>query len=226
VPKSLETVLKRSSIFLIVVTLFLFGLGQLTQAHPHAWIDLRAEVKLDDQGRITAVDVEWTFDPYYTVFTLEGILKDGLALQPALNALARENLKNLREYDYFLDIRADGVKMKTREVSDFQTEMRGERLWMRFEAPLETPIDPKALPVSVSSYDPTFYIEVLYVEEGLPVTFKDSSGGAVTGSCFAEIVKPTPTMEDSLFAASLGPNEDGGTSLGEIFAEKAILTCK
>ena len=41
------------------------------QAHPHAWIDLRSTVVLDDAGRITAIEQQWLFDPLYTVFATD-----------------------------------------------------------------------------------------------------------------------------------------------------------
>lgn len=225
-PEGVKNMLKYPHIMLIATTLLLFGVTQQAQAHPHAWIDLRTVVKFDDQGRITAVDVDWTFDPYYTLFSLEEIQEAGTALQPGLDAIARESLVYLREYDYFITVHANGAKQAIGDVTEFQTEIRGERLWMRFEAPLATPIDPKAMSVSVSSYDPTFYIEVLYAEEGPLMTFEDANNGAPVKTCSAEIIQPNPTMEERMFAASLGPDEDGGTSLGEIFAEKAVLTCK
>lgn len=210
---------------LLLTALLLFGWSPAAQAHPHAWIDLRTAVKIDSQGRITAVELDWTFDPYYTLFTLEGIVAAGTPLQPSLDALARENLVNLRDFDYFFDVRADGKRQVLGEVTHYQTEIRDEHLWMRFEVPLATPIDPKALPVSISSYDPTYYIEVLYAEDGPLVTFEDAATGAALEICTADIVLPNPTMEERFFAASLGPDEDGGTALGEIFAEKAVLAC-
>ena len=41
-----------------------------TLAHPHAWIDLRSRVVLDDGGRVRALELDWLFDDFYTASSL------------------------------------------------------------------------------------------------------------------------------------------------------------
>ena len=35
-------------------------------AHPHAWIDLRSTVVLNEAGQAVALEQEWLFDDFYT----------------------------------------------------------------------------------------------------------------------------------------------------------------
>lgn len=41
-------------------------------AHPHVWIEMRSDVVIDDQGLITAFNIQWTFDDGYTQMALDG----------------------------------------------------------------------------------------------------------------------------------------------------------
>jgi len=205
-----------SGVVLVVMTL-------AAQAHPHAWIDLRSTVKHDEQGRVSALVMDWTFGQYYSAFILEDILKQGTPtpekLAEMLNATGRENLTNLREYDYFTVVKADGEKQTLGDVVEFKTEIRDRRLWMRFEIPLPTPIDPKVHKITYAVFDPTYYIEILYAEKGPLVTFEG------TNTCQAEIIAPTPPTEVIGLAASLDQTQSGGDTLGAYFAETVALTC-
>ncbi|OEJ66919.1 DUF1007 family protein [Magnetovibrio blakemorei] len=207
----------------VVAVIVWIAASPLAQAHPHAWIDLRSTVKQDEQGRVSALVMDWTFGLYYSAFILEDILKQGTPspenLAKLLNETASENLKNLREYDYFTVVKADDEKQTLGDVAEFKTEIRDQRLWMRFEIPLPTPIDPKAHKITYAVFDPTYYIEILYAEKGPLVTFEN------TNTCQAEIIAPTPPTEVIGLAASLDQTQNGGDTLGTYFAETVALTC-
>lgn len=216
--------LRRLLFTVCLAAIALVGMVRVAQTHPHAWIDLQSTVKLDERGQIVALVVDWTFGVYYTAFILEGVLDAGTPLAETLDAVARENLTNLREFDYFTTLKADGEKQKLADVQSFETAVRDNRLWMRFEIPLATPVDPKAHTVTYAVYDPAYYIEILYVEQGERVAIAAPS--TKTAPCTAEIIAPTPSAEVIGFAASLDTTQSGGASLGEQFAETVKLSCK
>jgi ABC-type uncharacterized transport system substrate-binding protein len=79
-------------------------------SHPHAWIETRSDVVFDDDGRITAINVEWVFDQWYSELAVEGLdtNNDGYYSAGELHPLARENLIALKDYGYFVYARSGG----------------------------------------------------------------------------------------------------------------------
>lgn len=205
---------------LLALSLALAGLTPSAKAHPHAWIDLKSTLIFDEDGQIVAVEMYWLFDDFYTAFVLEDIeyATDGKAA--ALIELAGANLENLAEYGYFADFQADGERVTYGPVETYDSGMEGERLWMSFVVPLSRPVDPREERVTFAVYDPTYYIEILYVAEGEKLRLSPEDTG-----CTARIQPPNPDPEVVAFAASLGPEESGGDSLGLLFAETVTVEC-
>lgn len=190
-------------------------------AHPHAWIDLRSTVILDGEGRMTAIEQEWLFDEFYTMFVIDGLAESELQEAAVLKELTRGNLENLRDYDYFTEVRADGGRIGFETVEEYESELRGPRLWMRFVVPLQTPIDPASQTLSYSVFDPTFYIEILHLE-GDVVAFR----GSGSAGCFGEIVPPNPSPETVTLAQALDRDAAADDTLGRVFAERVEVTCR
>jgi len=190
-------------------------------AHPHGWIDLRTTVILDDTGRIIALEQEWLFDELYTVFATDGWDMESSAGKSALHELAKGNLENLKEYDYFTELLVDGDRRTPGKVQEFETEIRNARIWMRFVVPLDSPIDPGTASFSYSVYDPTYYIEVLHME-GDVIAFR----GPASGHCAGEITSPEPTFEAVSLAQSLAIDDEADDTLGRLFAERVDVTCR
>lgn len=188
--------------------------------HPHAWIDLRSRVLLDDQGRIEALELDWLFDDFYTTFIAGEFVEAGKSSEEFLRDLARENLANLTEYDYFTDVKVDGVKIALGDVTRYEMGLLDNRLWLRFELPLGAPVDPKRHRVSFAVYDPTYYIEILNME-GEPITFS----GPDADGCLGRIIPANPTPEAMSLAYALDQTETAGDGLGELFAETIEIEC-
>jgi ABC-type uncharacterized transport system substrate-binding protein len=198
----------------------LMALAPSVLAHPHAWIDLRSRVLLDDAGRVKAFEFAWLFDDYYTVLVAEELGLGGTPSKEYLDEIASRNLTNLREYDYFTAVTHAGVRQAIADVTTYETEVHDGRLWMRFEVPLEEPIDPRAGEVTFSVYDPTYWIEILHLEAE-PILF---SGTGAEG-CLGEIIQPNPTIEQVTLANALDKDETAGEGLGELFAETVKVSC-
>lgn len=194
--------------------------AQTAFSHPHAWIDLRSRVLLNDKGEIRALELAWWFDDYYTVLVAEELGTGEQPTEDYLDEIAERNLSNLQEYEYFTAITYDGERQAVSEVTRYDTEVRDGRLWMRFEVPLATPIDPKAGEVTFSVYDPTYWIEIVHLE-GEPILFS----GERAEQCLGEIKQPNPTIEEVSLAAALDQDETAGDGLGELFAETVVVSC-
>lgn len=205
----------------LILVLGLAG-GRGAGAHPHVWIDLRTTVVTDAAGRVTAIEQEWLFDPIYSAYVTGGADPATERGREALADLMDESMRNLREYDYFMRVRADGARLALGDVADGYTpQMSGDRLLYRFTVPLEEPVDPRGRDVDIAVFDPTYYIEMLHLE-GDVVAFR---GPSSTG-CGARIIQPTPDMDAIALAQSLDKDAAADDTLGAQFAETVIVTCK
>ena len=193
-----------------------------SDAHPHAWIDLRSSVVLDEDSNVTGIRVHWIFDEFYTLFTLEVIDpdRDGNADPEQVRKLAEENLKNLAAYSYFTYVKVDGKQPDYGTVVDYDSYLEGENLIMEFVVPLDQPVDPRTQEVSFAVYDPTYYIEIFHVDAQ-----SFTAEGPMPEGCALELEEPNPNPEMVSFAASLDQTESGGDGLGAFFAEQVHLRC-
>jgi ABC-type uncharacterized transport system substrate-binding protein len=196
------------------------AVGSEALAHPHAWIDLRSRVIIDDDGRIAALELDWLFDDFYTAFIAEDFAEEGRPASEYLPEVASTNLANLAEFDYFTDIRLDGERLALGAPAGAETGLRDQRLWLRFEVPLVEPVDPRSGQLTFAIYDPTYYIEILYLD-GEFVTFS----GPGADACFGRIVPPDPSFEAIALASALDRTQSGGDGLGELFAETVVVEC-
>lgn len=193
---------------------------QTANAHPHAWIDLRSGVILNGDGKIEALTLEWRFDEFYSAFVLEDIARAGEVTDEALQTLVQENMVSLRDYNYFVEAQYDGEPVALGDARDGTMVEKNKRLVMRFVVTLAEPVDPKARDFEYAVYDPSYYVEILHVENDL-VTVT----GPGAGNCLAMIKSPDPDAEAVGLAASLGKNEQGPPGIGRLFAEVVAVTC-
>ncbi len=192
------------------------------RAHPHAYIDFLIELRFDAEGRVAALRQTWLFDEFYTAFVTAGADAnwDGKPDPEMLEAVTRENIKNLAEYDYFTHVSSGEAKVSFGTASEVATAMRDQRLVMSFTLPLATPVSASDMPLNYSLYDPTYYIEMLHAKDGEPIAF-----ASPPKPCTFEKKIPKPDADIVIMAASLGKNESGGDGLGVLFAEKVTVRC-
>src|SRR3546814_12749962 len=67
---------------------------------------------------------------------------------------------DLKEYNYFTEITADGAALSFSTVSAYEARYEDDILTPEFTIPLAAPVDPRRVQVAFRSYDPTFYIAV------------------------------------------------------------------
>ena len=72
-------------------------------AHPHVFVDAKAEIVFDREGRMTAVRHIWQFDEAFTSFAIQGLDadNDGKLSDDELQPLAKVNVDSLKEYGFF-----------------------------------------------------------------------------------------------------------------------------
>jgi ABC-type uncharacterized transport system substrate-binding protein len=195
--------------------------GGPSAAHPHAWIDVESRLSLDAEGRVVGIVEEWLFDEFYTAFITDGVDRDPAKLQPALEALARRNLGNLKEYGYFTDLRVGDRRLDWAEATDVATGLRGERLWLRFTLPLREPAPARGRWLAYAIYDPSYFVEMLHTEGSRPAL--ETPAGL---ACAATLTPPSPSPEKQSLAAALDRTQNAGESLGVHFAEWVTVRCE
>ena len=184
---------------------------------------MRSALLFNDVGQVTGLRVHWVFDEFYTVFALDGLETDdeGRPTAESLRALADLNVTSLADYDYFTKLTVDGAPADFETVSEYESFVWEDRLVLVFTVPLAEPVNPQNGRLAYAVFDPTYYIEILHVEEE-PVLLE----GSVPEGCAPELIKPNPDIETVSLAASLDKTESAGDGLGAFFAERVVLNCE
>jgi ABC-type uncharacterized transport system substrate-binding protein len=196
-------------------------------AHPHVWITMRSDVVFNDKAEVTGIAVEWTFDDGYTQMALDGLDAngDGVYSQSELEPLTQENLKSLKDYNYFIVPRADGKVVTMTDPAEYGQIYSNGKLALHFTIPLANPVDPRKVEFLYKIYDPEFFIALDYVEE-------DPVGviGEIPKGCHLE-VKPVVSDQQleqtrqmlSTKGTDWKPPED--EDFGGMFAQPALVMC-
>ena len=206
---------------LALVAPFAALFANAASAHPHVWITGQEQVIFGPKGEITAIRHSWVFDEMYSAFVTEGVGKKGQILtKDDLAPLAKSNVEDLAEFDYFTHARIQSVKVEFGAPTDYSLEERPDKLVvLRFTMPLKTPATAKLFSFQV--YDPTYFV-AFELDKQNGVSFVNAPKGCtnnVTGA------KPLAAEESKklteLFFSGLSPGSDFGVKL----ASAVIVAC-
>ncbi|MFN0191741.1 MAG: DUF1007 family protein [Aestuariivirga sp.] len=197
-------------------------------AHPHVWVEMRSDVVFDDAGKISGVNIEWTFDDAYAQMALDGLdaNKDGFYSEPEIAPLTKENMKSLKDYGYFTVMRLNGNLLEAGEAKEAGQLYANDKLKLHFHVPLKRPLDPRSGEFIVKVYDPDFFIALDYAKDE-PVTVI----GQMPQGCAME-VKPVPTDEEleqtreMLSTKGKDWKPENNEDFGAMFAQPVIVSCR
>ncbi|MGD9649704.1 MAG: DUF1007 family protein [Dongiaceae bacterium] len=141
-------------------------------AHPHVFITAKAAFVVKE-GKIIGIRQFWVYDPLFSndlmlTFDSDRDKKLSAAEQQKMGG---EILKNLKEFHYFTFIENGGKKIDNVTVAEFQAAA-GARVAMSFLAILPEPIALKEQQLSLRTYDPSYYVEVM-VDNKEPVLYEN-----------------------------------------------------
>ncbi len=139
---------------LFLLPILLLMLPHPATAHPHVWINYHVKVVSDAQG-IRHLNFTWQLDSMFTDMMLEDFKLKTITEKDSafIHDHAFVNLKN---YHYYMDIKADGQAFKPQDVSNFKSYMKGKTLMYEFTVDL-----PKSSQkIELSLYDPEFYVDI------------------------------------------------------------------
>lgn len=142
------------------------------QAHPHMWIDARARIAFDGQGRIAAIHQDWLFDEMFGTYTTQGLEKgpDGSLSAQTLQGMARDWMNALGEpvSHYFTRAAVGDQVLAFGEPRDavVRWNPQGQRLTLSFTLPLAQPVAPGKQGVRFDIYDPTYFVAYAFDASG------------------------------------------------------------
>ena len=146
-------------------------------AHPHVFVDARAEIVFDKAGEITAIRHIWQFDEAFTAFAIQGLdaNNDGKLSDAELKPLAKVNVDSLKEYGFFTWLRQGKKSYPFVPPTEYWLEFHGGRLTLFYTLPLKKPvaIHGKA---TLEVFDPEYFVAFTFPEHKA-VTLTDAPPG-------------------------------------------------
>lgn len=183
---------------------FLVAIVGTAAAHPHVFIDAKADIVFDATGRLAAVRHVWRFDDGYSAFASQGLDTDGdgaLSVKE-LQPLADLNIETMKDYDYFTFVTAGDREVGLGKPVEYWLQSDDGLLTLYFTVPLEKPAEIRGLPASVEVFDPTYFVAFAFVETDA-VTLEDGPT-----ACKFSITRP-PEMDvaSQQLLAGVGPEQ-------------------
>jgi len=210
-----------------VMTATALSLAAQAQAHPHIWIAMRSDVVFDEKADVSGIAVEWTFDDGYAQVALDGLdtNRDGVYSQSELEPLTEENLKSLKDYNYFVAPRVNGKVVAIGDPTDYGQIYSNGKLELHFTVPLTAPVNPRKVEFQYKVYDPEFFIAMDYIEQdpvGIQGTMPQGCRLVVKPVVSDQQLDQTRTML-STKGVDWKPPED--EDFGGMFAQPALIIC-
>lgn len=196
-------------------------------AHPHIFTEVGYEMIFDDAGRLAALRTTWIYDELFSLLIIEDggydTDGDGAISEAELVGLADFDSQWPEDYDGDLHVAQGDTAVQAGPPGDWSVSWAAGQLGSVHTRSFEPPLDPAAGPITISHYDPTYY-----------VAYEITLASVLTGrrDCTVTVDLPdldsaAQTLQEEL--AALGPSttlqEAGFPEVGDLFAETAVLTC-
>ena len=215
-------------------------------AHPHVWVDAKADIVFDPQGRIAEIRHTWAFDEAFSAFAVQGLdtNNDGKYSREELRPLAEINVTSLREYGYFTTLRIKsanpndiaeayvrgaapaGLKKKVAMAApeDYWLEYNGTVLTLHFALPLKSPLAVGRDPVTLEVYDPEYFVAFSLAKDD-PIRLANAPAG-----CKLDVERPKELDAATATALAAIPADvrqlpSGLGSLTGGLANRVTVTC-
>lgn len=179
-------------------------------AHPHVWVTVKATV-LYENGAITGLQQEWTFDEMYTAMAIEGLdtNHDGVYDRKELAELAKVNIDGLTEFGYFTFAKLGGADLKFNAPVDYWLEHSASGiLTLHLTLPLEKPVPAETAELDFSIYDPSYFIAFDFAKDN-PVKLSAKAPASCTAAIREAAEEKSDNSSQQLnqaFSDALGPS--------------------
>lgn len=200
-------------------------------AHPHIFVDTGVRLIADAEGRVTALEISWTYDELFSLLLLEDLGLDD-DYDGVLSAEETEALQGFDmdwpdwyEGDVYVEAGGAAVALGPPEPGPAALLDTGQ-LTSRHTRALARPLDGAAEAVVIKVYDPTFYTAYSI----LPAAVATDAPGCAT----AVFTPDLDAAYDQLAAALAEVGADIADPfeeldfppVGDRFAEEIRLTCE
>ena len=188
------------------------------QAHPHVFIMTETTVVYGN-GAFTGVRHKWTFDEFYTTMAIEGLdkNKDGIYDREELAELAKVNVEGLKEFGYFTVLSLAGKELKAGDAKDYWLEHKDGALSLHFTLPFASPVLAEAQGLTVSVFDPTYFIAFTFAEKD-PVKLSEGA----PKECTAKVATAAEKADEKSALEAL-QTQIGGYAAG--IAKTIVVAC-
>jgi len=196
------------------------------EAHPHVFIDARAELVYDAEGQLTAIRHVWRFDEAFSAFATQGMATDdnGLITRETLQPLAKVNIDSLKDYDYFSLLHIGGKRYGFKIPTEYWLQMDQGQLTLFFTLNLTQPVKVAKQNLVLDVYDPSYFVDFTLVPSEPALLVNAPSGCKLTvapkgepDAAAAAILSQIPASERDL------PPEY--QSLTKDLANRITVTC-
>ena len=194
--------------------------GAGAAAHPHVWVTMKTELVYAADGTVTGIRHAWFFDDMYSTFAVQGLesKEQGVYTAEELAELAKTNVEEMKEFEYFTYARVNGETAAFADPVDYAMQLKDGVLTLRFTLPLAKPVKAKALDVDI--FDPTYLVD-FSVTDAKAVTLIGAPAG-----CKLEATKLTgPSQSQPLSEAFFNSPDGGASKYGAMFANKVAVRC-
>ena len=193
------------------------------EAHPHVWVTYETTI-VYDKATVTGVEHVWTFDDMYTAMAVQGLDKnnDGKYDREELAELAKVNMDGLKDFDYFTFAKLGTAALKFSGPAEPWLEHVNGILRLHFKLPLAEPVLAEAEGLSLSIYDPSFFIAF---EPEKTDALKLASAPAGCTAAFVD-VQTQQSAEDLKKLGEAFFQQLGGQNAGLGQSKTVSITCK
>ncbi|MCI4665409.1 MAG: DUF1007 family protein [Neomegalonema sp.] len=193
-------------------------------AHPHMFVDAKAELVADAEGRVTGLRVLMRIDELTTLYVLEENAIKSVA-QPLTQAqsakIGAAMVTGLATYGYFTDLRIGDKRLKFSRASAHNVRLEKGKLAATLILELEAAAKIDAEAIKLSLYDPTYFAAVSTIA---PPTLPTQMA-----RCASKLVKFRPTLLDSATLSQLSALSREKTpddpQIGAKFADRSYVSC-
>lgn len=196
-------------------------------AHPHAFTEVGYELVFNGDGHLTSLRTTWVYDDLFSLLVVEDggydTDEDGVISEAELAGLADFDSQWPEGYDGDLHVAHGDTPVQAGPPGDWAVSWVDGQLGSAHTRTFDPPLDPTDAPISISHYDPTYYVAYEIKPEPV-ITGREDCTIAVD---LPDLDEAAQTLQEEL--AALGPStslEDAGfPEVGDLFAETAVLTC-
>ncbi|CAM5192962.1 ABC-type uncharacterized transport system, substrate-binding protein OS=Bosea thiooxidans OX=53254 GN=ARD30_22940 PE=4 SV=1 [Bosea thiooxidans] len=160
-------------------------------AHPHVFVDAKAEIVFAPDGSIQAIRHRWSFDEAYSAYITQGLDKngDGKLTSDELAELAKINVELLPDVEFFTAAKLNGRKQEFGTPGEQVMSYEDKILTLTFTLPLKTPAKARSFGIEIG--DPTYFVAFTIVDAPDAVVIKDAPQG-----CVVRVNRP-PKLDDA-----------------------------